>query len=838
MYERTHINFKSLNKPEGYTSKKTPITQIPKRNAQLHGNKLLSEFKLTEQNFINLKNKNYPEILSSEGIYIVLKSDPTTSLPLNSIDSTEFILSNLKILDDKSEEATIFIPEKNREKFLKKITAYIETINLQKNPKNMNLINNIASIKLARLEDFWTDPIDLFPVKKTEKQWWEVWLKKSSNDSNITFRKAIEFAEAIQAEINNSYIDFFDNIVVIIKTTAYELEKSIFIMSNLLELRQVHEPASFFVDLNPKEQYEWVNDLNNRVTFNNQPTTSICILDGGINFNHPLLSNFTKLNYSVTYDPSWPPYDVPTKYGIGAYNPHGSMQAGIAVYRNLKDVLLFQNNFHINHIIESGRILPPKGQNKPELYGSITINTAYKIQISNPEIKYRIYSLAVTSDADNDGKPSSWSGAIDKFIFGEPNEFIKNLFIISTGNNRALNVNLHLWDQAHLAKIEDPAHSWNSITVGTFTNLATIVDPKMNGWKPWASRGDICPTARTSVNWTWIKNAPLKPEFVLEGGNRLLSPNPPIYDTNHDDVSILTTSGDVNYPFDCHTDSSAASALASNYAALIADKYPKYWPETIRGLLIHSCQYTKKFLDVYSSLEKIYSEKKAIEILLRTIGYGVPNLEVALNSANNHALIVIQDSLKPFKKNKSDIQFNEMQVINLPWPKSSLAKISDKNVELKVTLSYFIEPNPQSKGFRSKYAYPSCGLRFKMLGSNQTLKDFKASLNRQAMYDDYDDSSNKEDGWFLGPNLRTKGSIHSDTWRGTAADLMTMNHIAIYPVTGWWKSSKAQGRWKNSLRYSIIISIKTEENISIYNEIENEIKTMVEAQSSLIQVNI
>ncbi|HFF4552816.1 TPA: S8 family peptidase, partial [Acinetobacter baumannii] len=835
-----HINFENLQPKDSYTSKNSYIPTIPARNPEVHGRKLLSEFQLTQQVFNETKTKILPYSQTSEGIYITLESDPESSLPLESIDNTDFILSNVRITKDKREEATIFIPEDKRRIFIKKITDYIDTIHKQKNPKNKKLINSIASIKLAELKNFWTDDLDFFPTDKYKSIWWELWIKKTNNDPSITYREVIEFSESIQAEIGNDYLDFVNNIVVLIKTSAAELEKSVYLMNNLLEVRQVNEPATFFVNLNEKEQYEWVGDLKTRFLPNPIPKTSVCILDSGINHDHPLISSFIFSANSRTYDPSWPQYDIKPAYGLGAYNPHGSMQAGIVIYGDLKKCLLSSNSSYINHIVESGRILPPRGSNKPNLYGSLTIQTANKVAIANNQIKYRIFSLAVTSENNNTGRPSSWSGAIDKFTFGELPENNKCLFIISAGNNRSLNVDLNIWDQAHLAKIEDPAHSWNSITVGTYTNLTTVTDPSMRGWSLWSKHGDLCPTTRTSVNWEWVKNAPLKPDFVLEGGNYLLSP-PPTYADAHEDLSILTTSGDVNLPFECHRDSSAACALASNYAAQIADKYPNYWPETIRGLLIHSCQYTKAMVSQYNNLiiNDRLSPKKAAEVLLRTVGYGVPNLEVALNSSNNHAIIVIQDQLKPFKKHKSDVQFNEMQVIQLPWPQYLLSKIGDKDVELKVTLSYFIEPNPQNKGFRSRFSYQSCGLRFKMIAPTQTVKELKASINRQAMYDEYEATTgNDSNNWFLGTNLRTKGSVHSDTWKGTAAELMSMDHIAIYPVTGWWKSSKAQKRWTQKIRYSLIISIQAKENISIYNEIMQRIESLNTIQNSGIEIQI
>lgn len=836
MGKKRHIIFNSENHNFSYTSKNNvPKSPIPIRNYALHANNLLIEFSEAEHEFNQKKFETFQDIgdIQHNGIYLTISSSPNFNLPLDSIDTRDIHLANVQFNDlTQIEEATIFIPDNKRTAFLKKINEYINTISDDPavNPRNKPLLNSIDHIKLSSIKDFWTDSIEYFPKDKQQTIWWEVWIKKIDDNPEYTFEQVKSFAESINADLGNSYLNFFNNMVFLIKSNIAQLEKSLFLMTNLLELRYVPETPSFFVNLNSIDQNDWINDLVSRISTKNEPTTSVCILDTGVNYNHPLLKLICSDQLSISYNPSWPKYDIKPKiYERKPYAPHGSMQAGIAGLGSLQELLESNDVIKINHVIESARILPPQGFNKPELYGAITTETSYKIEINNTHIKNRIYSLAISANPNNTGTPSSWSSEIDRFSFGEYSQSPKRLFIISTGNNIDLDPTVGLWDQAHLAKIEDPAQSWNAITVGSITALSTIKDPNYNNWQPWSEKGDISPSTRTSVNWEWRKQAPLKPEFVLEGGNRILSPITPPDITNHDDVSVLTTSGDMNLPFDSHLDSSAATALGSHYAALIADKYPTYWPETIRGLLVHSCRYTRAIRDIYKKYRENDNLPKsvALDTILRTVGYGVPNIDKALNSYENHAHVVLQNTLKPFKKGKgSHISLNEWHLIQLPWPIEALRNIANSNVELKITLSYFIEPNPQNKGYKSRFSYQSHGLRFKFISPNQTLENFKASINKEDVYDEYKNSDSESKGWLLGANLRTKGSIHSDIWKGTAAELMTMNTIAIYPVSGWWKSAKAKERWKNKIRYSLIISIDCKEDIDIYSAIINKIENL------------
>jgi hypothetical protein len=70
--------------------------------------------------------------------------------------------------------------------------------------------------------------------------------------------------------------------------------------------------------------------------------------------------------------------------------------------------------------------------------------------------------------------------------------------------------------------------------------------------------------------------------------------------------------------------------------------------------------------------------------------------------------------------------------------------------------------------------------------------------------------------------LRSRGSIHSDYWRGTAVALAEKGHIAVFPVSGWWRERKHLKRWDRKARYSLIVTIKTpSEEIDIYTPVAN-----------------
>ena len=771
------------------------------------------------------------------GIYVEIVGAPNCELPLDSLDTTrDFKLRSCRKAGDH-EIALVFIPEARRNNFLRKVEQYLDpTKDGAKGPWNHNLIDSIAEIKLADLRSFWTDDPALFPENPHQLVWWELWLKRRPTDQNA-LQIAHSLVERIGAKLGNTSISFFDSVVVLIKASAHQLERAPELIANLEELRRAKETPNVLIESWPKEQHQWVDDLNARLQIVDGTTTAVAILDTGVNYNHPLLSRVCKEQQAERWHPDWPRYDDYNPAAPRApYDDHGSRQAGLVVFGDLHNALMSNDPVLLSHRIESARILPPVGANDPELYGAMTVGTAAKLEIKRPDWS-RVYSLAVTAEPEREGgQPSSWSAEIDQFASGME-DGKHRLFVISAGNNRELSPNLDYWEQLHLAQIEDPAQSWNALTIGAYTEKTTNDDPSFDGWSPLARAGDVAPASRSSVNWRWRKHAPYKPDLVEEGGNRLLSPDRREV-SSEDVLSLLTTSGrTTGQLFEVTADTSAACALVSRHAAILMAEYPEYWPETIRGLLVHSAEWTERMWERFGLLHIQHSPKVAKETMLRSIGYGVPNLDRARYSANHALTLIMQDELQPFTKDEdangsTDPKLHEMQLYRLPWPVKVLQQLPPElEVKLRVTLSYFIEPNPGRRGYRQRYSYQSHGLRFEVIRPGQSLENFRAFINALATVEDYDGPEGDGDGWQLGPQLRTRGSLHSDTWTGPAAYLADMHTIAVYPVGGWWKYRTAQNRWQNTVRYSLIVSIDVpDETVDIYSVVETLIETKVEVE--------
>ena len=80
--------------------------------------------------------------------------------------------------------------------------------------------------------------------------------------------------------------------------------------------------------------------------------------------------------------------------------------------------------------------------------------------------------------------------------------------------------------------------------------------------------------------------------------------------------------------------------------------------------------------------------------LIRTFGYGVPSYRRATASATSELALVAQHTIAALQLSQSGPVFNECHYYPLPWPREILERYGDQEFRLKITLSYFVAPNP------------------------------------------------------------------------------------------------------------------------------------------------
>jgi len=805
-----HLLVKNTASPTSYTRPKQNFDKdkpfgIPQRDRKTHADHLLKQLEAIKQ---QMTNGDF-----SHGIYLAFEVVPSFEFKFQSLEYQRSGIELCSVTEkDGKTIATVFVPDGKLVRFFKKVTGY-EAENTDKGvPKNNPLVASISEIKLAVLEQLWTDTL-AFP--ETEQAiWWEVWLRRSAKED---YKQLLEqHATHLGIRVSKEFINFLDRIVVLVFATKQQLSQSIYVLGIIAELRAAKDKADFYTAMDAREQSAWINDAIQRLAMPDANCPRICILDTGVNTLHPLLQPVTNMTDMHTYHPAW---------GTDDRNGHGTNMAGLAVYGDLTQILSSSQTIALTHKLESVKILPDNGSNDKELYGAITNESVARVEIEQPNV-IRTFCMAVTAtDYRDRGRPSSWSASIDAISSGYDDEQ-QRLIIISAGNTD--NGKRHHYPDNNITdQVHDPGQAWNALTVGAYTEKVFLNQEYSDaGWQVIAELGDLSPASCTSM--TWDKAWPIKPDIVMEGGNQAISPHNGEVDYIDEGLQLLTTGHQItSKSLASFGDTSAATALASQLAVRVQAAYAEFWTETIRALLIHSAEWTAAMKNRFSPL----NTKDKYRQLLRYCGYGVPNESRLFWSASNALTLIAQDSLQPYIKDKgsSTVKTNQLNLHQLPWPTDVLQSLPpETQVEMKVTLSYFIEPNPGVRGWKYKYLYASHGLRFEVRRSLETLEQFQQRINQQARDEEYNNSTVSDNGWILGSKLRSLGSVHSDIWRGSAAELAQRGYIAVYPVAGWWKERPNLERWHKQARYALIVSITTPNvETDIYTAVVNQIQAKV-----------
>ena len=814
---RKHILVPGPPKPEEYKphGRRIDVAKpAPPASRAKHGKALERALRAAVVEANNRRAKTDIEVHGAvPGLYVQFEGQPGVPLQVTSLEDSRQGIEVVAVSQAKTEEpeprrierATVFVPDGKVQHFLKRFEIYSKTTPKKERERRYeDMIDPVANLRLATLRALWTDTSEAYP-EEDQKIWWEVWLRRQDGKE---LERLMEFAAAQEIEVAPRRLMFDDRLVILVRSAPTQLAASIDVLSDVAEVRMAKQTAAVFVDMGPEDQGEWAKELRSRVTPPSDDAPAVCVLDTGVTRGHPLLEDSIEATDCQSCDPAW---------GVHDHHGHGTEMAGLALYGDLAPVLDGTHKIILRHRLESVKILPPNGHpaNPPDLYGAVTAEAASRAEIQAPD-RRRTFSMSIAATDERDrGQPTSWSAAVDALSAGRSFnsstkglEYIdegvasaRRLFVLCAGNiDEAALAPEHL-DRSDTDPIHDPGQAWNALTIGALTEKAVIKDQKWASWQPVARPGELSPWSTTGV--TFADAWPIKPDVVFEGGNVVKNAKGEI-DFPCPDISLLSTyfkPADKSFVLSWAT--SAATAQAARLAALISAEYPSYWPETLRALVVHSAEWSAQM----QTHLRDASGKRARAKLVQRYGFGVPSAERALRSANDALTLVAQSSIRPFAKGK----MRELHFFELPWPREVLAELGATPVRLRITLSYFIEPNPGRRGWRKRHRYASHGLRFEVKGPTESVEEFQKRLNKKAL--DEDEAKPVTGGaaseWYLGEQARNRGSLHSDILTCNAADVAERGVIAVYPVSGWWKDQPARDRSDLGARYALVVSIET-----------------------------
>jgi hypothetical protein len=702
--------------------------------------------------------------------------------------------------DDRTESALLFVPDDARTFLQARIRAYGQPWG-NKPPADVEKFERVETIRTAEAHALFVGNVDLVSV---EPMWWELWVR---HDGKIA--EGVAAAARLAAlDVHEDRLFFPDTTVIFVHASAEGIAGFVGrIPGAVAEIRKATGTIEPFLDRGAKGvgPQDWTAGLAKRIIPPPQNANVVCALDTGIAVQHPLIA--PALHGAWAYDAAW---------GVDDHHPnggHGTPLAGLALYGDLEPLMNDTRHLQLTHAVESMKLLPPQGfpKTKPPSYGVVTEGAVALVEAERPNVR-RAFCLANSACDFPPERPSSWSGALDQIASGSmpgdqadgvpAAERPKRLMVVATGNMPGGKL-----DHVRLSHpLEDPSQSWNALTVGGFTRKET---PPVNppGLKPVVPANHRSPFSLGSQALS-SDLTPIKPEVLFEAGNMIADPSG---DCGWEpSVSLLAPgSNAMHQPLVPFWATSAAVGMAGHFVGALQAALPELWPETHRALIVDSALWPEPIRKRLIGTGQHWKTgtKAARQAVLREVGYGVPDLQRAMNSAGNDVTLIAQAPIQPFAIGASGGPvFNEMHLYDLPWPKGELEKIENGIVTMKVTLSYFIEPNLSGRAATRPETYRSFGLRFAVKKRLETKEQFKRRVSGRQ---EKDDDVSQQDGkyWLLGPAAVQAGSLHCDMWRGKAIDLSSHDAIGVYPVTGWWKTHPGQKRFNDKGRYALVISI-------------------------------
>ncbi len=386
---RPHLHLEGGGQSEPYTSPRLVITGLPPARARAahaaHLKQALSAAVEGARELMRTRDAGVAEGDSGFYLQFDIPADHQTALDSleNKPNAIELVAVRPPPEGGDTLSATVFVPETAANFFDERIDAYRDKNTKGGKPKNEALIARIDDVRLGTVASLFTDDLTLFPAAGAQA-WWEVWVRDGRLDS---FQSV---AARLNVATKPHTIRFPERDVILALADEATMGRLIQNSDAVAELRLSKDTPTLFLEMPAVDQADWAANLAGRLTPPSAASPAICILDSGATQAHPLIEPALDAADQHACDPAW-------GKGDSAYwNGHGTQMCGVALYGDLEAALAHGRPVHLNHRLESVKILPPAGQNDPELYGAITA-AGIDLAESKAPRRHRVICMAVTS---------------------------------------------------------------------------------------------------------------------------------------------------------------------------------------------------------------------------------------------------------------------------------------------------------------------------------------------------------------------------------------------------------------------------------------------------------
>lgn len=471
---KSHLSLDRLRTTGAYTSPKLKITKNPARDDYVaHGAALLRQL---VDALPGLPPTGADPRLAIQGlkpgVLVTIETQaPKTprkgpsKIPVAfEIPSQDLVVLSARRKADRAEKAIVFVPDDARAGLTQRLRAYgADNLGNRDRPyaAQFEKVERIASADTADLFKTVTDFGDPAP------RWWELWVR---NLRDVP-RGVIAAARAQRLDVHPEQLVFPDTAVVFVHATARQARAfASRVPGAIEEVRLGAGTIEPFLTLDHGRvtQHDFVADLAGRIIPPRTDAPTVCVLDTGVAGGHPLLSD--GLAIALAVDEDWGPDDHERHDG------HGTGIVSLALHGDLDQPMNDTRFIELTHSVESVKILPPRGfaPTPPPSYGVVTQSAVSLVEASRPD-RERTFCLASCYIEGDAARPSSWSGALDQIAAGEltadsvfatkASDKPKRVVLVAAGNVTGATAVKVLEG----ASINDPAQSWNALTIGGYT---------------------------------------------------------------------------------------------------------------------------------------------------------------------------------------------------------------------------------------------------------------------------------------------------------------------------------------------------------------------------------